>query len=99
MAKPKLNGLTCDYCQEPITENERRGLPNPGPNHHRECMLRIVIGSVSHIEHRCSCYVPGSVDSDPPGLSLRQGAQAALRAWERSRPRPPICQGNGHENN
>ncbi len=46
---------------------------------HRECAARSAIGSVGHIERRCSCY-GGDVD-DPPGMSKREAAAAALRLF------------------
>jgi hypothetical protein len=48
---------------------------------HRECAMRAILGSVAHIEKRCSCYVPGSQENDPPGLSRREAAKAAVKAW------------------
>jgi hypothetical protein len=72
--------LRCPYCDE----------PNDAPNehmphmraHHRECILRMALGSAAHIEERCSCYVPGSIEGDAPGLSLREGARLAVAAWK-----------------
>jgi hypothetical protein len=51
---------------------------------HVECVYRAVAGSVAHIEQRCSCYVPGSTEGDPPGLTKRQAAKAALEAHKAS---------------
>jgi hypothetical protein len=48
---------------------------------HLECHLRGVFGSVGHIEGRCSCA--GGNEEDPPGLSRREAAVAAVAAWER----------------
>lgn len=49
--------------------------------HHLPCHLRSVLGSVGHIEGRCSCV--GGDEEDPPGLSRREAAIAAVAAWER----------------
>lgn len=49
---------------------------------HIECHLRSVLGSVAHIEGRCSCH--GGDEHDPPGLSRRDAARAACAAWERT---------------
>jgi len=49
---------------------------------HRNCGLRGVIGSVAHIQRRCSCYVPTSSERDPAGMTRRQAADAAVAAWE-----------------
>jgi hypothetical protein len=48
---------------------------------HLECHLRDTVGSVGHIEGRCSCV--GGDEEDPPGLSRREAAVAAVAAWER----------------
>ena len=43
----------------------------------------MVAGSVAHIEQRCSCFVQGSDEGDPPGMGLREASQAALKTWLR----------------
>jgi hypothetical protein len=56
------------------------GLP-----YHRVCFLRTIIGSVAHVEERCSCFVPGADEGDPPGMTKRQAAELALRrSYERN---------------
>ena len=30
----------------------------------------------------CSCYVGGSTEGDPPGMSKREAAKGAVRTWE-----------------
>ena len=73
----------CQYCGEPILPEEEGHSPRV-PGHHRECAFRAVGGSVAHIERRCSCFVPGSTENDPPGMTLRQAAEAAITvAWNR----------------
>lgn len=49
---------------------------------HHECSLRQVIGSLAHVEGRCSCVDPGADETDPPTMSRRQAAQAAVAAWQ-----------------
>lgn len=49
---------------------------------HRECHLRSVIGSVAHVQKRCSCYVLGADETDPPELTKRQAARLAVELWE-----------------
>jgi hypothetical protein len=44
---------------------------------HWECQLRMIIGSVAHIAQQCSCYVDGSTENDPPGMTMREAAKAA----------------------
>lgn len=48
---------------------------------HLECHLRGVLGSVGHIEGWCSCV--GGDFEDPPGLTKREAACAAVAAFER----------------
>jgi hypothetical protein len=76
-------GAGCAFCAEPIADGDR-GFVGPGdalPSH-LECTLRCVLGSVEHIEGRCSCY-GGHDEDDPPGLSRRDAAILAVAAWER----------------
>lgn len=49
---------------------------------HRSCFLRGTIGSVAHVQRRCSCYVPGADEGDPPEMTRRQAAEAAVVAWQ-----------------
>jgi hypothetical protein len=67
----------CSYCNEAL----EAGMG--GPKLHHECQFRMVAGSVAHIEKRCSCFVQGSQEGDPPGMGLREAAQAARGAWLR----------------
>jgi hypothetical protein len=39
----------------------------------------MVIGSLGHQQRRCGCYVEGSTEDDPPGMTMREAAKAA---WE-----------------
>lgn len=45
---------------------------------HRECAARSVLGSVAHLEFRCSCFGGNQTDGDPPGYTRRQAARASL---------------------
>lgn len=71
-------GEACAFCEEPIADGDRgfaTGLPT-----HLECTLRSVLGSVAHIEGRCSCF---GGDDDDEELSARESAYAAVAAFER----------------
>lgn len=46
---------------------------------HQECAYRAVAGSLGHISRQCGCYVPGSQERDPEGMTVREAAKAA---WE-----------------
>jgi hypothetical protein len=80
---PTPVGQLCLYCVEPIVEGDL-GIEQPFHSlekettvvHHRECFLRSIFGSVGHQQQKCSCY--GGTDEDPPGLSRREAARAAV---------------------
>jgi len=74
--------MICQHCEEDILPGEESNAIQ-GSNLHCECALRSIIGSVAHIERRCGCYVKGSTEHDPPGLTLRQSARAAVVAWNK----------------
>ena len=70
----------CMWCEEPILPGEQAPVNAPM---HVECGVRSVAGSVAHIEGRCGCYVPGSTEGDPPGISAREAAKLAYAAMKR----------------
>jgi hypothetical protein len=45
-------------------------------------LFRAVAGSVAHLERRCGCFVAGSTEGDPPGMTKRQAALAAWAYWQ-----------------
>jgi hypothetical protein len=51
---------------------------------HRECLVRMVVGSVGHQLRRCSCF--GGGEEDPPGMTPREAARAALELFEQPGP-------------
>lgn len=73
----------CFRCGEPVLPTDKRHyyMNVPAPVH-QACFMRPIIGSVAHIEKRCSCFVPGADENDDPALSIRQAAEAALARWE-----------------
>lgn len=81
----------CIYCDEPVRINEDAEVVNTpeGPKYaHPECNFRAIMGSVSHIERRCGCYVPGATETDPEGMTRREAAKAAVAAYySKKRPR------------
>lgn len=77
-------GAPCGYCEETILAGDDGFIDAGGKPFHRACFLRMVIGSVAHVQHRCSCFVQGAHEGDPPGMTLREGAEAALEAFKRS---------------
>lgn len=79
-------GRLCLWCQEPIAAGDQGFLiPHVDTTitlkpHHLECQIRSIVGGVNHIEGRCLCC-GGTEDPDPPGLTRRQAAVMAERAW------------------
>lgn len=72
-------GERCGWCEEAIAAGDS-GVVIPGFGggetiEHRECFRRAVLGSIAHQYRRCSCYVPGSDEGDPPQLTRREAAK------------------------
>lgn len=74
---------TCPRCSEAVLETDRheitamvtvRGIDRRPV--HWECAARAVLGSVGHQQGRCGCY--GGTEEDPPGMTRREAARAAL---------------------
>jgi hypothetical protein len=85
-------GLPCADCAEPIAKGDD-GITQMQIDYdvervrtvlcvarHRECFLRAIVGSVGHQTGQCSCF--GGTEEDPPGLTRRQKAQAALALFD-----------------
>ena len=73
----------CVHCEEGFTPEDVCIPYANGPVAHKNCAMRALIGSVAHIEGRCSCVIPGAIEGDDPALTTRQAADAAVAAWER----------------
>lgn len=58
---------------------------------HRECLLRAVMGSVTHIRRECE-YYGGTKDCHAceQGMTKREAARAALIAWRLLQFRPEL---------
>lgn len=83
----------CLYCAEPIAADDEGevqicvrevGVYDERPIH-RECSLRMSLGGANHQRGTCSCQ-GGPDPPDPPGLTRREAARAAVTAWETKRP-------------
>lgn len=78
----------CDWCGEPLVQGDTYIMPLIGDpekscvRYHSECHMRQFLGSLAHIEGRCSCNIPGATETDPPNMTVRQAARAAVEAWE-----------------
>jgi hypothetical protein len=68
-------GAVCIHCDELIEEGDTGVIYANGPVAHRDCFLRGVFGSRAHIEKRCSCFVDGATETDPPDLTKREAAK------------------------
>ncbi len=74
-------GSACLHCKETIVEGDIGTVNYGGQIMHYECGMRGVIGSVGHLMGKCSCF--GGDEEDPPGMTVREAAQAACTLWER----------------
>lgn len=69
--------MICLHCREEILPDDRRD-PYLQPPAHFECGFRAIHGSVGHQRGLCTCRGgPGTME-DPPGLSKREAARAAI---------------------
>lgn len=76
---PTPVGSPCTYCDERILDGEDGFIDSVGHPFHRECLMRMVIGSVAHQMGTCSCFMGANgVDDDEDGISLRQAAKLSL---------------------
>lgn len=73
-------GERCLLCGEAIAESDIGTINRAGQVAHYECSMRGVVGSVGHQLKRCGCY--GGTEEDPPGMTRRQAAKAAVKLWE-----------------
>jgi hypothetical protein len=76
---PTPVGAPCLLCDERIEEGDTGTINGFKQIIHYECGMRSVIGSVGHQMRLCSCY--GGTVEDPPGMSRRQAAIAAVALW------------------
>lgn len=70
--------LLCEHCEEPILKGELSAVENVPL--HGACAFRLTVGGANHIMKRCPCYLKHE-PPDPPGLSKRGAADAAVAAW------------------
>ena len=70
--------MVCGFCFEPIVCGELIARWATEPLH-RECGLRLQLGSVGHITRRCPCF--GGGEDDPPHMTKREAARAAVTLW------------------
>ena len=84
-------GFVCPWCAEATVMTDNGVMlsdwrdDEPVQVIHRECFRRMLLGSIAHIERRCSCSVPGSTESDPPEMTKREAAKLVDDWAERNR--------------
>lgn len=71
--------LICAHCDEQIGAGELSPVMNVPT--HRNCALRMVVGSAGHQRRECSCF--GVEDTSERGLTKREAADAAAREYLR----------------
>lgn len=74
----------CPHCEEPVLPGEAHPALVNMQNFHRECAIRMICGSLAHIEKRCHCFFSDSTETDPPGMTVREAAKAAQLALART---------------
>ena len=82
-------GKFCLHCEEAIQlGDEGQIIPHIDDGNviqrpvHRECLIRMVVGSIGHQKKQCSCYNKNEAQEDQPGISKRQAAILACNYFE-----------------
>ncbi len=87
-------GRACLWCYELIVDGDaglivphttRQGVADEP--RHVDCFVREVLGGLNHLRGRCTCS-GGTEPPDPPGLTLRQAATAAVDFFNIRRSKP-----------
>lgn len=73
---PAPLGQPCLLCGEAIEAGDTGTINLSGQVTHYECGMRMAVGSIGHQKRCCSCY--GGSEEDPPGMTFRQAAVAAV---------------------
>ncbi len=82
-------GAECGWCEESVADDDS-GVSLPYAtkpmqviNYHLNCWLRQIFGSLGHQAGECVCHkdVRHSEPGDPPEMTLREAADAAVEAF------------------
>ncbi|TAL46454.1 MAG: hypothetical protein EPN91_00240 [Salinibacterium sp.] len=77
---------TCGHCHEILLDSERHHMMAA---FHHECAVRLVAGSLGHIQKKCTCYrtelAGPAPEDDPPNMTVREAALAAYLEFNRTR--------------
>lgn len=90
MSDPIPNGdcrMRCSHCDEEIRDGEASSHLAGLNQIHRECLTRMLAGSLGHQLKMCRCY--GGTIEDPSGLTRRQAARLADRFCLIAQDNPP----------
>lgn len=72
----------CCWCNEEFVAEDQGLLIPQNSYYHKDCFLRSVLGSVGHQRKQCNCF-GGSLE-DPPELTAREAAIAAVNEFNKS---------------
>ena len=72
----------CPYCGEAMELSDDVVRANLEQSFHRECIVRMIAGSVGHQRRQCLCY-GGRRNGEPKGVTKREGAKMALAEFRR----------------
>ncbi len=85
---PTPVGTSCFHCEEKIQQDDNGFISlfigNGGSKeivHHYECQMRIIVGGANHLRGMCTCC-GGTMQPDPPGLTIRKAALLAVKVLE-----------------
>lgn len=89
----------CTHCHEPVLDDERYETvthicANPehaGPRRiHVECVMRSVVGSAQHLMRKDAHGRCDLTCTDPPGMTKREAARAAVDIFRAEHGQPPL---------
>jgi hypothetical protein len=82
---PTPDRVKCMYCEEFILMGEDGFIDSTYNAFHRECWIRMILGSVAHQSGTCSCFTKDGGEHDPPDMTRREAAKLALAYSEGKR--------------
>jgi hypothetical protein len=91
---PPPVGEVCILCEEPVDAGDIGTINLLAQVTHYECQMREIIGSVGHLKRTCSCY--GGTEGDPPAMTRRQAAKAAVAFYNSRSITCPRCGRTSH---
>jgi hypothetical protein len=83
---------SCVYCSERFLEGDDGFIDAGNSPLHRECFLRMIVGSVAHQMHACNCALGEDAVDSEEGVSRREGAKLAVAYLESRRSSYPAVE-------